>query len=77
MGNIGGNEKSFPSFQIQGNHAITERPLPPNFGAFYQIIVFSLGNVGGSEQLLPSFQVRGNDMVTERLLPPNFGACFL
>ena len=32
--NIDGNEKSFPRFQVCGNDAVTERSLPPNFGAY-------------------------------------------
>ena len=32
--NIDGNEKSFPPFQVCGNDGITERLLPPNFGAW-------------------------------------------
>ena len=31
--NIDSNENSFAPFQVRGNDAVTERSLPPNFGA--------------------------------------------
>ena len=36
--NIDSNEKSFSPFQVRGNDEITERSLPPNFGACIRVV---------------------------------------
>ena len=36
--NIDSNEKSFSPFQARGNDEITERSLPPNFGACIRVL---------------------------------------
>ena len=43
--NFGSNEKLFPPFQVCGNNALTERSLPPNFGACFVKIVTDFANI--------------------------------